>query len=62
MFNLEDVRDGVVEMLPLLSVEVLQLGSVLVLALIGHVRSRVKVVFSLKKKKKKTTQRQQNTF
>lgn len=36
---LEDVWDGVVEMLPLLAVEVLQLGGVLVLALVGHVRS-----------------------
>lgn len=61
MRYLEDVRDGVVEMLPLLSVEVLQLGSVLVLALVGHVRPGVKVVFSLWEEKKKSTQRRQNT-
>lgn len=47
---LEDVWDGVVEMLPLLAVEVLQLRSVLVLALVGQVRPRVKVVFGLRKK------------
>lgn len=46
---LEDVWDGVVEMLPLLGVEVLQLGGVLVLALVDHVRPRVKVVFGLKR-------------
>lgn len=48
MRYLEDVWDGVVEMLPLLSVEVLQLGGVLVLALVDQVRPRVKVVFGLK--------------
>lgn len=47
---LEDVWDGVVEMLPLLAVEVLQLGGVLVLALVGHVRPRVEVVFCLRKR------------
>lgn len=49
MRYLEDVWDGVVEMLPLLSVEVLQLGGVLVLALVDQVRPRVKVVLGLKK-------------
>lgn len=45
--HLEDVRDGVVEMLPLLRVEVLQLGGVLVLALVSCVRPGVELVLGL---------------
>lgn len=44
---LEDVRDGVVEMFPLLCVEVLQLRGVLVLALVGRVRPGVQLVLGL---------------
>lgn len=44
---LEDVRDGVVEMFPLLCVEVLQLRGVLVLALVGRVRPGVELVLGL---------------
>lgn len=44
---LEDVRDGVVEMLPLLCVEALQLRGVLVLALVRRVRPGVELVLGL---------------
>lgn len=44
---LEDVRDGVVEVFPLLRVEVLQLRGVLVLALVGRVRPGVELVLGL---------------
>lgn len=53
---LEDVRDGVVEMFPLLCVEVLQLGGVLVLALVGRVRPGVELVFGLSESKRRRRQ------
>lgn len=47
MLYLEDVWYGVVKMFPLLRVEVLQLSSVLVLTLIGHVSAQVELGFGL---------------
>lgn len=46
-FYLEDVWYGVVEMFPLLRVEVLQLSSVLVLTLISRVSPQVELGFGL---------------
>lgn len=44
---LEDVRYRVVEMFPLLPVEVLELGGVLVLTLVGHVSPQVELRLGL---------------
>lgn len=44
---LQDVWDGVVEMFPLLCVEVLQLRGVLVLTLVSRVRPGVELVLGL---------------
>lgn len=49
-FYLEDVRYGVIEMFPLLSVEVLELSGVLVLTLISRVRAQVMLGFGLNNK------------
>lgn len=47
---LEDLWDGHIEVLPLLCVEVLQLSSILVLALVCHVGSHIQLGLGLEKR------------
>lgn len=50
--HLEYLRDGCVEVFPLLAVEVLQLSGVLVLALVRHVCSKVQLGLGLRNHKR----------